>query len=112
MENKKFGYLLLGIAFLVGIIIYMFNRALHDIVNASCSLAGHGDSCPMTTTITQQTHLSLAIACLIVLIALYLIFTKPEKEVIIKTKTIQKRTLFNLSMILSFHWSKQIRYDL
>lgn len=91
MENKKTGYLLIGVCILIVLIIYMFNNALHDIVNASCSEAGHGDSCPMYNTITQQTNLSLLIVGLVILVALYLIFSKPEKEIVVKTKTITKK---------------------
>lgn len=91
MDNKKAGYLLLGAVALIMIIIYLFNSALQDIVAESCSAVGHGDSCPMYDTITRQTILSLVIAGLVVLVALYLIFSKPEKEVIVKTKTIEKK---------------------
>ena len=91
MDNKKTGYLLVGIAVLVVVIIYMFNNALYDIVNASCSEVGHGDSCPMYDTISQQTNLSLVIVGLLVMVALFLIFSKPQKEVITKTKIIEKK---------------------
>ena len=79
----------------------MFNTALTDIVESSCSQVGHGDSCPMYDTISQQTMLSLIITSLIVLIALFLIFSRPEKEVVYKTKTIQKRSRkkYNLSLL-------------
>ena len=91
MDNKKTGYLLLGVVVLIVIIIYMFNNALHQVVNASCSQVGHGDSCPMYNTITKQTNLSLVITGLIALIAILLIISKPQREVIVKTKTIQKK---------------------
>ncbi|MBT3642978.1 hypothetical protein HN604_03845 [archaeon] len=91
MDNKKTGYLLLGVAVVIVIIIYMFNSALHDIVNASCSSAGHGDSCPMYDTVTKQTNFSVVIVGLIILIAAFLISSKPQKEIIFKTKTVHKR---------------------
>jgi len=91
MDNKKTGYLLLGIAVVIVIIIYMFNTALHDIVNASCSSAGHGDSCPMYDTITKQTNLSVIIVGLIILIAIFLITSKPNEKIVFKTKTIHKK---------------------
>lgn len=90
MDNKKTGYLLIGISILMVVIVYMFNNALQEIVTASCSEAGHGDSCPMYQTIDQQTNLSLVIIALVIITALYLIFSKPEKEIIIETKTIEK----------------------
>ena len=93
MDNKKAGYLLLGAVILIVIIIYLFNNALSDIVNASCSEAGHGDSCPMYDTLSTQTNLSLALAGLVALVAVFLILQKPQEKIIIKTKTIEKRRL-------------------
>lgn len=90
MDNKKTGYLLLGVAIIIIAIIYIFNSALHDIVTASCSVAGHGDECPMYNTIDTQTNFSLAIVALVIIVALFLIFATPEKEVIIKTREIEK----------------------
>ncbi len=98
MENKQVGYLLLGITVLLIFIIYLFNAALHEIVNASCSEAGHGDSCPMYNTINRQTYLSIGITSLVGLLGLFMIFTKPAKEVIVKTKTVTKpKKVFDIS---------------
>ncbi len=100
MDNKKTGYLLLGVVVLIVIIIYMFNNALHDIVNASCSEAGHGDSCPMYNTINQQTNLSLVIAGFVVVVALFLIFSKPQTKTVVETKIVEKEPIkkeFDLS---------------
>ena len=91
MENKYVGYLLLGISLVIIVIILLFNSALQTIVNTSCSAVGHGDSCPMYDTITQQTILSVIIVFLVVLVALFLILSKPQKEFIFKTRTIEKK---------------------
>ncbi len=90
MENKKVGYLLLGISILFIIIIFLFNSALKDIVSVSCNEA-HGTSCPMYDTITQQTFLALGITGLLIIVGLILIFSKPQEKVIVKTKTIEKK---------------------
>ncbi|PIN95081.1 hypothetical protein COU53_01120 [Candidatus Pacearchaeota archaeon CG10_big_fil_rev_8_21_14_0_10_30_48] len=93
MENKNVGYLIIGIAIILIAIIFIFNSALQDIVGASCTAVGHGDSCPMYNTITQQTYLALAIVGVLVIIGLVLIFTKPKERIIIKKvkeKTIKK----------------------
>jgi|SRR3989344_3872634 len=84
MDNKKTGYLLLCAVVLIVIIIYMFNNALYDIVNTSCSEAGHGDNCPMYDTIEKQTNFSLVIAGLVALVAIFLIFSKPQNKIVIK----------------------------
>lgn len=91
MENKYVGYLLLGVSLIMIIIIFLFNNALKVIVNTSCADAGHGDSCPMYDTITQQTTLSIVIVSLVVLVAIFLILSKPQKEIILQTKTIEKK---------------------
>jgi len=44
MRNQIVGTLIVGIAVLIGFIIFFFNRALTDIVDIACS---HGPSCPM-----------------------------------------------------------------
>lgn len=84
MENKHVGYLLLGVTAVVVVIIFIFNAALTEIVNSSCTMAGHGDTCPMFDTITKQTTLALVIAGLLAIVALFLIFTKPKEKIIIK----------------------------
>ena len=59
MENKHVGYILLGVSVLIVIIVFMFQNALTSFVNSSCTLA-HDNvaSCPMFTTINQQTYLA------------------------------------------------------
>ncbi|HLD12138.1 MAG TPA: MarR family transcriptional regulator [Candidatus Nanoarchaeia archaeon] len=83
MENRKVGYLLLGLSVIMVVIVILFNIGLQEIVNASCSLAGH-ESCEMEQTIARQTYISLSIIGIIVLVGFLLIFSKPEKELVIK----------------------------
>ena len=85
MENKNVGYLIIGIALLIVVIIFIFNSALKEIVESSCTMAGHGDSCPMYDTITTQTYLALVIAGVVLLVGLFLIFTKQTEKVVVKT---------------------------
>ncbi|MDO8555991.1 MAG: MarR family transcriptional regulator [Nanoarchaeota archaeon] len=97
MENRKVGFLLLGLSVLMVVIIFLFNGALQDIVNASCSLAGH-DNCEMEQTIERQTYISLAMVGVVVLVALLLVFSKPEKELVIKrVKERVKKKVFDVS---------------
>src|SRR3989344_4010277 len=103
MENKHVVYLLLGISILVIIIIFMFNSVLKDIVRGSCTLA-HGDatSCPMYQTINQQTSIALGIIGLLIIVSLVLIFSRPQTQTIIKTKTIkekQEKKTYDLSSL-------------
>jgi uncharacterized membrane protein len=77
MKNKSVGYVIIGIAVLIGFIIYAFNKALTEIVNTTCS---HGPECAMWTSINFQTNISLGIMVAIILIGLYLIFFTKEKQ--------------------------------
>ncbi|MBW6461613.1 MAG: MarR family transcriptional regulator [DPANN group archaeon] len=81
MQDKTTGYFILTISALVGFIIYLFNKALKDIVAVSCD---HGDACPMWGSINFQTNISLAIMTTLIIIGLYLIFAENIKEHILK----------------------------
>src|SRR3989344_3390444 len=98
MENKNVGYLLLGVAMLFLIVVIIFNSTLKDFVDSSCSLA-HGDGiCPMYNTIDKQTYLALGLVGLIIIISLFLIFSKQSERIIIKkVKEKQVKKEYNLS---------------
>jgi len=82
MKNKNVGVLIVGIAVVIGIIVGIFNYGLRSIVADSCT---HGPECSMYGTIAIQTWISLAIAGLVGVIGLFLIFSKEEKEIVVKT---------------------------
>ncbi len=86
MKNRNVGWLIIGISIVIGIIILIFNLGLRNIVGQTCS---HGPSCSMYDTISVQTWISMAIAGLILVIGLFLIFSKEETRII--TKTIKER---------------------
>jgi len=103
MKNKNVGFLITGIAVLIIIIIILFNQGITKIVDSTCS---HGPSCSMYGTIKTQTYLSFVIAGLVLIIGLFLIFAKEDKEVIIKKirptaslepKKFDKKSLENLT---------------
>lgn len=81
MRNKNVGYLITGISLVILGIIFFFNQGLKNIVSETCD---HGPTCTMYDTISMQTWLSVAIAVLILLIGLFMIFSKEEKQIIIK----------------------------
>lgn len=83
MENKYVGYLILGISALIIIVILMFNSALKEIIKNSCG-EEHAIVCPMTKTVNQQTYLSFGIVGLLLIVGLVLIFSKQQKEIIVK----------------------------
>jgi hypothetical protein len=81
MRNRNVGYLIVGLSLIIFGIIFFFNQGLKGIVSETCT---HGPTCTMYDTISMQTWLSVAIAALILLIGLFMIFSKEEKEIIIK----------------------------
>jgi len=95
MENKNVGFLIIGIALVIGIIIWIFNSALVTIVGTTCT---HGPSCSMYDTIKTQTWLSLAIAGIILIIGLFITFLKPKEKIVIK-KIKNKKTKIDFSKL-------------
>lgn len=93
MKNKSVGLLIIGIAIVIGLIIFMFNQAMTSIVTTSCS---HGPICPMYGTIKTQTYSSLGVALLIFIIGLFIFFSKPEQKTIIKKEKKKKINLQGL----------------
>jgi uncharacterized membrane protein len=83
MKNRNVGFMILGIAALVVVIVLLFNSAMKEIVDLSCSME-HAATCPMYTAINKQTYLALGIIGLLVIVSLVLIFGKPEERIIVK----------------------------
>jgi uncharacterized membrane protein len=95
MRNKNVGFLIVGISVFIFLIVLIFNSALQTIVGTTCS---HGPTCSMFDTITIQTWISLAIAIFVLFIGLFLIFSKEEKEIVIKrVKERTKKKKINLA---------------
>ncbi len=90
MENKKVGFLIIGIAVVMAIIVWIFNSALNSIVGLSCT---HGSECSMYDTIRVQTGLSLAIVGVIIAIGLFIMFAKPKERIIVKKIKEKKKKL-------------------
>lgn len=84
MENKNAGWLIIGLAIIIVGIILLFDSALRGIVESSCTMAHGGDYCPMYDTIKDQTYLALAIAAVLVITGLVLIFSKPKEKIVVK----------------------------
>jgi len=81
MKNKNVGFLIAGIAIIIGVIVLIFNMALKNIVGQTCV---HGPACTMYDTIKTQTWISLSIAIFVLIIGLFFIFAKEEKEIVVK----------------------------
>ena len=97
MENKNVGYLILGLSLIVILVIFLFNSALKEIINSSCTMQGH-ESCTMYDTLTKQTYLSFGIVGILIIVSLVLIFTKPKEKIIIKKiKEKQEQKTYDLT---------------
>ena len=97
MENKNVGYLLIGVSIIMVFIIFLFNNAMKDIVSTQCGEA-HAPTCPMNKTINDQTNLSLGITGIILIIAIFLIFSKQSERVVLKkVEAKTKKREYNLS---------------
>ncbi len=90
MENRNVGLLIIGIAVIIGVIVWIFNSALTNIVGRTCA---HGPTCSMYDTIATQTLLSLSIAGIILLIGLFIMFLKQKERIVIRTKKEKKKKL-------------------
>ena len=91
MENKHVGYLLLGFSVLVIFLILLFNSTLKEIIGTTCGETHDGEFCPMNQTVNQQTYIALGVVGLLIIVSFILIFSKPQKEVIFKTRTVEKK---------------------
>lgn len=70
MKNKVVGYIIIAFALVIGFIIYLFNRALTEIVNTNCS---HGSECPMWGSINFHTNISIGVMILVLLVGAYMV---------------------------------------
>jgi uncharacterized membrane protein len=90
MKNKTTGWIIIGIAVVIGVIVFLFNNAMTSIVNASCS---HGPSCTMYDSIRTQTWISIIIIGVIALIGIIIMFIKPEEKIVTKKVEVEKKKL-------------------
>ena len=81
MKNRNVGFLIMGIGVLIGIMVWIFNTGLRQNIELTCS---HGSSCPMYTTLSLQTWISLAIVALVILIGIFLLFSKEQEKIVLK----------------------------
>ena len=96
MENKHVGWLVIGIAFAIIGIIFLFNTAMKEIVAEGCPLQFHdGAVCPAYKTIDQQTYLSLSIVGVLIVLGIVIIVSKPKRQVIVR-RIGEKRAKLNI----------------
>ena len=99
MENNKVGYLIMGIAVVMLIMVVMFNSVIKDNLDLTCT---HGDSCQMYDNLNIQTIISYILIAIIFIIGVVIMFTKPKEKIIIKHKTktiVEKKKPLDLSKL-------------
>ena len=74
---------------------------MKNIIQEGCPIVAEhgGTSCPAYQTVNQQTYLSLSIVGIVIIIGLFLIFTRPEKEIIFKIKQKKENNKFNTDIL-------------
>ena len=90
MENKKVGFIIIGIGIIVSALALIFNFTLKKIVSATCT---HGSSCSMYDTMSSQLWISLVLAGIILAIGLVMIFSKPYERIIVKKEKQKKNKI-------------------
>jgi uncharacterized membrane protein len=90
MENKQVGWLIIGIAIAVGIIVLIFNITLKNMASSACM---HGPECSMYTAVNTQIWVSMGIVAIILIIGLVIMFTKPKEKIIVKKVKDKKKKL-------------------
>jgi uncharacterized membrane protein len=95
MKNKNVGFLIIGIGIVLAALVSIFDYSIRNIISATCS---HGPSCPMYASLSIQTWISLAIVALIIIIGIFLIFSKEQEKIIIK-KLAEKKKSIDLSKL-------------
>ena len=95
MENKHVGWLILGIAAVMAGIVFLFDEVLRKNLGLVCS---HGPTCEMYSSLNIQTYISLSIVGVLVIVGLYIMFSKPKERIVIqKVKEKQKQKKLDLS---------------
>jgi len=81
MENKKVGALILGISGVMAILVLIFNSLIQKVIDKSCSM---GIECNMHNTSNTQLMFGFAMVAIVVVIGLYIMFSKQDEKVVIK----------------------------
>ncbi|HLF53943.1 MAG TPA: hypothetical protein VI544_02080, partial [Candidatus Nanoarchaeia archaeon] len=81
MKNKNVGFLVIGIGVIIAILVLIFNIAMSSVIELTCT---HGPDCGMYTTLSLQTWISFSIVGIILIIGLFLIFSKEQERIVIK----------------------------
>jgi uncharacterized membrane protein len=89
MKNKIVGYLVIGIALLMGFMIYSYNSTILELAGNTCTIDAL--SCPHEQASRQQIKINLAILVFVVAIGIYLIFFSKEERIVTKVMKVKEQ---------------------
>ena len=97
MDNKKLGIILIVMCIVIGFLVFMFNTALNEQLETSCSCTemSEGGFCPHAEHSHWQTYFGIGVAALIAALGIYLIFFEKSQKEIIRTLHKQKHIQVN-----------------
>ena len=84
MENTHVGWLLVAIAVFISIIISLFGNSTKSVLDHTCPIIAEGYACPAYGAIDDLSYLGWAISGLLIVLGLFLVFSKPKEKIIIK----------------------------
>lgn len=88
MKNRNVGYLIVGIAVVMSIVIFLFNNLIKENIGLTCS---HGPTCGMYSDLNVQSWIGMIVVGIVFLIGLFLIFAKENEKIVVKTKTVMEK---------------------
>jgi len=90
MKNRNVGYLIVGIAIVMAIIVFLFNNVIKENIGLTCS---HGPTCSMYSDLNVQTWISLVVVAIVLIIGLFLIFAKESERIVVKKVKEKKKPI-------------------
>lgn len=89
MNNKKLGWILIGVCILLGAVLLSFKVQLEKQNESACTC--EANSCPMEEKFSWSFYLGITIVSIIIALGLYLIFFEKSQKEIISTLERQKQ---------------------
>ena len=89
MKNKIVGYIIIGIAIVMAIIIYSYHTTLISIAGDTCSI--QGPSCPHLKESNQLLMINMLVLGIMVLIGLYMILFSQEERIVTKLMRVKEQ---------------------
>lgn len=90
MENKHVGWLLIGIAIMLAVIVLLFGNNAKTLLETTCPLVYEGYDCPAYGALDKQAYVGVAMSGILAIVGVFLILTRQRERIVIKK--IEKRS--------------------